>query len=180
MSVASTTSSASIYHSGPMIHMPRLLVLASVLLIVSALPTAAQQAPPVRSDQDILVQLERDWDAAFHNHDVATIDKILADEFIVTYDDGLRADRKKELELAATFDEHVDSSALDDFIVKEYGNTAIVWFTLHLVGPVNGKPVEIAFQFTDVFVLRNGRWQAVSSQSTRIQSQDQVILRQQP
>lgn len=157
----------------------RRLSLAMLLLALLALPAAAQQAPPVQSDQDILVQLERDWDAAFHRHDVAAIDKILADEFIVTYDDGVRADRKKELELAATFDEHVDSSSLDDFIVKEYGNTAIVWFTLHLVGPVNGKPVEIAFQFTDVFVLRAGRWQAVSSQSTRIQD-DQVVLRQLP
>ena len=156
----------------------RRLALALLLLLLPALPAAAQ-APAVRSDQDILVQLERDWDKAFHSHDVATIDKILADEFIVTYDDGVRADRKKELELAATFDEHVDSSTMDDFIVREYGNTAIVWFTLHLVGPVNGKPTEISFFFTDVFVLRDGRWQAVSSQSTRIQD-DQVVLRQLP
>jgi len=164
-----------------MSHTPRLLALVSVLLILSTLPAAAQQAPPVKSDQDILVQLERDWDAAFHRHDVAFIDKILADEFIVTYDDGLRADRKKELELAASFDEHVDSSTLDNFIVKEYGNTAIVWFKLHLVGPVNGKPTEIAFQFVDMFVLRDGRWQAVESQSTRIQDSNEVILRpQQP
>jgi ketosteroid isomerase-like protein len=142
---------------------------AALLLVLFALPAAAQQEPPVKSDQDILVQLERDWDKAFHAHDVAAIDKILADEFVVTYDDGVRADRKRELELAATFDEHVDSSTMDDFIVREFGNTAVVWFTLHLVGPVNGKPVEIALQFTDVFVLRAGRWQAVSSQSTRIQ-----------
>src|SRR3954453_19350060 len=108
---------------------------ASLLLVLCALPAAAQQAPPVKSDQDILVQLERDWDKAFHSHDVATIDRILADEFIVTYDDGERADRAKQLELARAFDEHVDSSAMDDFIVKEYGNTAVVWFTLHLVGP---------------------------------------------
>ena len=144
------------------------LALAAMLLAMFAMPAAAQG---VKSDQDILIQLERDWDKAFHTHDVATIDKILADEFIVTYDDGVRADRKKELELAKSFDEHVDSSAMDDFVVKEYGNTAVVWFTLHLVGPINGKPVEIAFQFTDVFVLRDGRWQAVSSQSTRITEQ---------
>src|ERR1700756_3896080 len=128
----------------------RRVAAAAPLLLLFARPAAAQQAPPVKSDQDILVQLERDWDKAFHTHDVAAIDRILADEFIVTYDDGVRADRKKELELAATFDEHVDSSTLDDFIVKEYGNTAIVWFTLHLVGPVNGQPVEIVFRFVDV------------------------------
>jgi ketosteroid isomerase-like protein len=145
------------------------VMLACVLaLVCAAIPAAAQQAAAVRSDQDILIQLERDWDKAFHTHDVAFIDKILADEFVVTYDDGVRGDRKKEMELAATFDEHVDSSALDDFIVKEYGNTALVWFTLHLVGPSNGRPTEIQFRFIDVFVFRDGRWQAVESQSTRI------------
>ena len=57
------------------------------------------QSAPVKSDQDILIQLEHDWDAAFHRHDAAFIDRILADEFIVTYDNGVRADR--EVELAA-------------------------------------------------------------------------------
>src|SRR4051812_42610782 len=157
----------------------RRLLTGCMFLAMCATSAAAQSAAPVKSDQEILVQLERDWDAAFHRHDVAFIDKLLAQEFIVTYDDGVRADRKKELELAATVDEHVDSSTLDTFIVKEYGSTAIVWFTLHLVGPVNGKPFEIALQFVDVFVLRDGRWQAIESQSTRVKDAE-VILRQQP
>jgi len=63
---------------------------------------------------------------AFHRHDVAFIDRILADEFIVTYDNGARADRKVELQLAATLNENIESSAMDEFIVKEFGNTAVV------------------------------------------------------
>jgi ketosteroid isomerase-like protein len=126
------------------------------------------QSAPVRSDQDILIQLEHDWDAAFHRHDAAFIDRILAEEFIVTYDNGVRADRTVELELAKSLNENIESSTLDEFIVKEFGNTAIVWFTLHLVGPVNGQRVQNDYRFTDVFVLRDGRWQCVSSQSTRV------------
>ena len=126
------------------------------------------QSAPVRSDQEILIQLEHDWDAAFHRHDAAFIDRILADEFIVTYDTGVRADRKVELELATSFNENIESSTLDEFIVKEFGNTAIVWFTLHLVGPVNGERVQHDYRYTDVFVLRDGRWQCVSSQSTHV------------
>jgi ketosteroid isomerase-like protein len=128
----------------------------------------AQSTPPVKSDQEILIQLEHDWDAAFHRHDAAFIDRILAEEFIVTYDNGVRADRTVELELATSLNENIESSTLDEFIVKEFGNTAVVWFTLHLVGPVNGKPVQNDYRFTDVFVMRDGRWQCVSSQSTRI------------
>jgi ketosteroid isomerase-like protein len=126
------------------------------------------QSGPVKSDQEILIQLEHDWDAAFHRHDAAFIDRILAEEFIVTYDNGARADRNVELQLAKSLNENIESSSLDEFIVKEFGNTAVVWFTLHLVGPVNGQRVQNDYRFTDVFVLRDGRWQCVSSQSTRV------------
>jgi ketosteroid isomerase-like protein len=120
------------------------------------------------SDQDILTQLERDWDAAFHSHDVRFIETVLADEFIVTYADGTRGDRLKELKLAGEFNQQIDSSTLDEFTVKVFGDTAVVWFTQHLVGPSQGKRLELSFRYVDVFVLRDGRWQCVASQSTKI------------
>jgi ketosteroid isomerase-like protein len=144
------------------------LMLVAGPVLFGAVSASAQSSPPVRSDQEILIQLEHDWDAAFHRHDAAFIDRILAEEFIVTYDNGIRADRKVELELAKSLNENIESSMLDEFIVKEYGNTAVVWFTLHLVGPINGQRVQNDYRFTDVFVLRDGRWQCVSSQSTHI------------
>jgi len=114
------------------------------------------------------MQLERDWDAAFHRKDAAFIEPILADEFIATYDDGSRADKARELTLAATSNEQIESSALDDFTVKIYGDTAVVWFTLHLVGPSQGRRLELTLRYLDVFVLREGRWQCVASQSTKV------------
>lgn len=144
-----------------------MLKLLAVLLMVPAV-AAAQQSAPVKSDQDILIELEHNWDAAFHRHDAAFIDTVLADEFIVTYDNGVRADRTVELQLATSLNENIESSTMDEFIVKEFGTTAVVWFTLHLVGPVKGERVQNDYRFTDVFVLRDGRWQCVSSQSTRV------------
>jgi len=152
----------------------RAVVVTGVVVFGSSGVVHAQASAPVRSDQDILIQLEHDWDAAFHRHDAAFIDRILADEFIVTYDNGVRADRTLELELAKSLDENIESSTMDEFIVKEFGNTAVVWFTLHLVGPVNGERVQNDYRFTDVFVLRDGRWQCVSSQSTRIDRNSHV------
>jgi ketosteroid isomerase-like protein len=122
----------------------------------------------VRSDQEILVQLERDWDEAFHRKDVAFIENVLADEFVVTYSDGSRADKSKELRLATEFDQQIDSSVLDEFIVKVYGDTAVVWFTQHLVGPSKGRSLALTFRYVDMFVMRAGRWQCVASQSTKV------------
>ena len=143
----------------------RVLVLFFVGIAVAAPLLPAQD---VRSDQDALIELERQWDAAFHAQDAAFIDSVLADEFIATYGDGSRGDKAKELSLAREFNQQVDSSRLDNFIVKVYRDTAVVWFTQHLVGPVQGKPTEVQYQYMDVWVVRDGRWQAVASQSTRL------------
>jgi ketosteroid isomerase-like protein len=137
------------------------------VLLVPAM-AAAGQARRAQSDQQVLIKLERDWDAAFHRKDVAFIDSILAEDFVSTYGDGSRGDRAKELKLATDFDQQVDSSTLDEFSVKVYGDTAVVWFTQHLVGPVKGKTVELTYRYIDVFVLRDGNWKCVASQSTKV------------
>jgi ketosteroid isomerase-like protein len=142
--------------------------LLSLLAVLSAVTTTGAQTGTVRSDQQILVQLEQDWDAAFRRKDVPFIEKILADEFVATYSDGSRGDKAKELALAIDFNLQVDSSTLDDFIVKIYGDTAVVWMSQHLVGPSQGRQLEVTFRYVDVFVLRDGRWQCVASQSTRV------------
>ncbi len=145
------------------------LLLAAAVLVFAAPPAGAQDQR-VRSDQEILMQLERDWDAAFLTRDVRVIDSILAEEFIATYDDGSRGDRAKELSLAADFNQNIESSVLKEFTVKIYGDTAVVWFTRQVAGLSKGKRLELSFQYVDVFVFRAGKWQCVASQSTRVAS----------
>jgi len=139
-----------------------------VLAAAWAVTASASQDRPVRSDQQILIELEQGWNAAFYRKDVRFIENILADEFIATYDDGSRGDKAKELALAAEFNQQIDSSTLDDFTVKVYGDTAVVWFSLHLVGPSQGRRLEMSYRYVDVFVWRAGRWQCVTTQSTKI------------
>jgi ketosteroid isomerase-like protein len=142
----------------------------ALLSLAFAAPAVAQSERRAQSDQDTLIKLERDWDYAFHHKDVAFIENVLAKEFVATYAEGQRADRDKELENARKFDQQIDSSVLDEFIVKEYGETAVVWFTQKLTGPSKGQPLTLTFRYMDVFVLRDGRWQCVASQSTRVTS----------
>jgi ketosteroid isomerase-like protein len=115
-----------------------------------------------------LIQLERDWDAAFLSNDTAFVDGVLAPEFIATYPDGTSGDRAKELANAAAFNQQIDSSTLDEFTVQVHGQTAVVWFTRRLVGPSKGQRLEVAYRYLDVFVRRGGRWLCVASQSIRL------------
>jgi uncharacterized protein (TIGR02246 family) len=139
-----------------------------LLVVLLSVTTEGSQSTPVLSAQQILVQLERDWHAAFLRKDVATIANLLADDVIFTYGDGARGDKARELALVAEFNQQVDSSVQEDFIVKVHRDTAVVWFTQRMVGPVQGKPTEIAYRYTDVWVMRDGRWQCISSQSTKL------------
>jgi hypothetical protein len=138
------------------------------LLVLSAGVAHAAHAQNVKSDQDVLIELEKRWNEAFHRKDAAFIESVLADEFIATYGDGTRGDKAKELSLAREFSQQVDSATLADFIVKIYRDTAVVWFTQNLVGPVQGRPTEVQYQYIDVWIVRDGRWQCVASQSTRV------------
>ncbi len=145
---------------------PRRLV-CCVLLTVWTGGVVAAQAPADTVEQT-LIELERGWNTAFYDRDVAFLESVLADDFIVTYDDGTRADKARELALAESFNQRVVSSTQEDFIVRVYGDTAVVLFTLRVVGIREGQEAELTLRYTDVWVLRDDRWQCVSSQSTRV------------
>ena len=139
-----------------------------VLAAAGAVTMAASQKLPVESDQQVLIKLERGWNDAFYRKDAAFIENILADEFTATYDDGSLGDKAKELALVAEFNQQVESATQDEFTVRVYRETAVVWFTLHVVGTKQGRRSELTLRYTDVWVIRNGRWQCVSTQSTRV------------
>lgn len=144
-------------------------IAALIILALLTFPVALDaQMRGVKSDQEMLVELEQGWNEAFYRKDMAFLRKVMADEFVATYQDGSRGDKAKELSLVETFDQQVDSSEQDDFIVKVYGDTAVVWFTLNLVGPKQGVPTTVVLSYVDVFVWRDGRWQCVSSHSTKV------------
>ena len=136
-------------------------------LMATVIAVAAQ--PVDKADPQGLIQLERSWNEAFYKKDVSFIETLLADEFIAIYEDGSQGDRARELLLTREFNQRVDSARQDDFIVKLYGDTAVVWFTLHLVGPRQGQPVQVDLRYVDVFVWRANRWQCVSSHSTKVE-----------
>ena len=142
--------------------------LCSALLVAVSATNWASQSRPVQSDQEVLVDLERRWNEAFYRRDAAFIATILADDFEATYDDGNRGDKAKELGLAAGFAQQVESAVPNEFRVKVYGDAAVVRFTLRIVGLRQAQRSETVLRYTDVWIVRDGRWQCVSSQSTQV------------
>lgn len=114
------------------------------------------------SDTQQLLDLEQRWLTAAMQRDTATLQQILADDFVdVTYQGGLR---DKADHLHSSLAPGKTRQTLEGLRVRFYGDTGIVTGQNSIVATDGSFTARI--RFTDVFVRRGGGWQAVSAQET--------------
>lgn len=120
------------------------------------------------SAEDEIKQIEIEWGEAFERGDIATLDRFMAEEYILT--DPLGNVRNKTESLAAikTNDVFFESSNSDNVNVRINGDTAVVTGRSTFKGRYKGWSMAGQYQYTDVLVRRSGAWQAVSSHITAL------------
>lgn len=130
-----------------------------------------QNSVQVSGQQDAekeLKQLEREWNNAIVRKDTATLDRILGDDFIyIDYAGGVnpKADIIKSVK---TSEAVVDPFETEDVVVRIYGNTAILTGRFKQKITYKGQVYNLELSYTDVYVKRGKRWQAVSAHASRI------------
>jgi ketosteroid isomerase-like protein len=144
-----------------------LLPLAALALL--ALP-ACNQDGRSPDERHLLEQLEHDWGDAYVHGDVATLDRILADDFIGRWADGSTSNKREELASVRSGHEQQQSNQLLETKIRLFGDTAVVTWKTRETRTVGGKDASGTFWGTDVFVKRAGRWQAVAAQTSRLES----------
>ena len=116
------------------------------------------------SVEQALMQMERDWGEALPKKDAATLDKILADDWVAQSSDGTQTKAEALAELKSG-DYKLDSiTQVGDMKVRVFGDTAVVTGNENEKSSYKGKDTSGRYIWTDVFVKRQGRWQAVASQ----------------
>ncbi|HKS09257.1 MAG TPA: nuclear transport factor 2 family protein [Pyrinomonadaceae bacterium] len=122
----------------------------------------------VISTENQVRQIESDWGDAFERRDMATLDRLMADEYILT--DPLGHVRNKTETLFAIQTNEVDfqSTQSADVNVTIYDHTAVVTGRSTFRGRYKGWSMSGCYQYTDVLVHRNGSWKAVSSHITAL------------
>ena len=137
--------------------------------VLSAAVTVQAQQTKTNSDAAIsetLQAMEHDWLNAEKNHDAATFEKLVADDWIAITPDGKnqsKAERAAEIKAA-----HITSATMGDMKVRVFGDTAVVTGTDDESTMEGGKKSSDHYAWTDVFVRRNGKWLAVASQTAQI------------
>jgi len=111
--------------------------------------------------------LERLWNDARAKADVATLDRILADEWTVTHANGTTDSKARYLaDLKSGARKFTGSVEEREVVVRFYGDTAIVTGSSDSTVSLNGQAQGGALHFTRVFVKRNGAWRMVVTQAT--------------
>ncbi len=140
--------------------------IAPVLLLLAAAADLAQPKGGKNSVEQILIQMEHDWSEADLHRDATALQRILAEDWIGIDFEGNVLNKQQALLGIASDSGSLDSTVLRDMKVRVYGNTAVVTGTDTETGDYHGRDSSGRYMWTDVFVRRAGRWQAVSSQST--------------
>lgn len=125
-----------------------------------------------------LIKLEREWAGAAKNRDADAARRILADDLVITYPDGVVGTKAEEVSTIESGAVTADAWELpeSDIKVTVLNASAAVVTGRGIIkngkykDPKAAKPIDISgeYRFLDVYAKRNGRWQAVASQTTRI------------
>ena len=141
--------------------------LASILLVATQFDAKEAKAKEKTTGgvEQALMQMERDWTNAALKNDSTALDRILADDW--TGQGPLGTFTKAQvLADAKSGDAKTESETMGEMKVRVFGNTAVVTGSDDEKSSYKGKDTSGHYVWMDVFVKRNGRWQAAASQST--------------
>lgn len=111
-----------------------------------------------------LLEMDTAFLNAVLNHDVAFVERTLADNFLSVFPDGRVADKAAELENVKTV--QLESFSTDEMQVHWYSDTvaAINFLLLLKMKDQDTKQVRDSH----IYMQRNGRWQMILGQTTPI------------
>jgi ketosteroid isomerase-like protein len=142
------------------------ILLAATLAIVALATIAVKSMSANADDTKILAGLDTQYQAAVKINDAATMDRILADDYILVVGSGktyTKSDLLNEARGGQVSYEHQEDT---DQTVRIWGDTAVVTAKLWEKGVQNGKPFDYTVWFSDVYLRTSAGWRYTFAQSS--------------
>jgi len=141
-------------------------MLAVLTMVMAVGPGVGAQNAHSRVEE--ILAMEHRWNEARAHADIATLERILVDDWTVTHANGTTDTKAKYLgdlkSGARTFAGAVTES---DMSVRFYGDTAVASGSSQSTVTLNGQAQGGALHFTRVYVERGGEWRMVVSHATQ-------------
>ena len=153
-----------------------MLLARSLMIILLLTATGGAQGPAETATARELTGMLRQFlvDAGSNNR--AGFEKFFADEVIYTRSVGVvisKADILKSLDSDKPATDTRSTYSAEDVTVHEYGDTAVVAFRLVArTEQSDGKVETDHYRNTGTFLRRNGKWQIVAWQATKIRESE--------
>ncbi|MGB9106612.1 MAG: nuclear transport factor 2 family protein [Terriglobales bacterium] len=148
----------------------------AIVLLALALTATAQGAKASPTARQLTTLLNEFLDAAGRG-DRAVFDRFFADDVIYTRSAGATVDKA---EIMKNVDRREDSGvkntySADDVTIHDYGTTAVVNFrlTARMEKEKGGRTETTYYRNTATFLKRNGQWQVVAWQATKVPEEKQ-------
>ncbi len=145
------------------------------VVIAAALGVATLAAAPARAQmgaapsvEEQIKKMERDRAAAVVKADVATLEGLISDDYIFINANGQMSNKAETMNNIKTGVIKLTSNEVSDMKVRVYGDTAVVTGKSTAKGTLAGRELKGPVMFTRVYVKKNGKWQSVAFQQTRI------------
>ena len=137
------------------------LILVASLAVLTLHFAGAQNKPDAASSK--ILALENKWNAAYKRGDIATMESLLATDFIITVEDGTTFSKSGYIAHNGDTTQRIEITEMSGLNVRMHGNTAVVTGAYHEKGTSKGKPYDFRDRFTDVWMNVNGKWQVIAS-----------------
>ena len=107
--------------------------------------------------------LENKWNEAYLKAEIAALNSLLADDFIITVEDGNTYSKPGYIAHAGDANVKVEVAEISDVKIRMHGSTAVVTGAYHEKGTSKGKPYEYHDRYTDIWQNSGGSWQLIAS-----------------
>jgi len=135
-------------------------LLAICTLCLLPIAASAQASPEVSK----VLALEKKWTDAYKLRNIKIMTSMLAEDFVITVEDGSVFGKMGYMSHTADTATQVDLAEESDLRVVVHGNVAVVIGAYHEMGTSKGKRYEYRDRLTDVWMKNDGEWQLFASQ----------------
>lgn len=126
------------------------------------------QATLQASESDMLRALDATWNDLRLTANVSGLERLLADDWLLTHSDGRVQNKKDYLDELRTGSRSNQAISNESVLVRLYGESAVITGTSVQSGVSNGQPWSGKFRFTRVWIRQSGQWLMAASHSSRI------------
>ena len=143
-------------------------VLTALSLVLCAWPTVLRAATDEAAEKEVR-QLEEELRVAVVKGDAATFERVMPDDYTTTNIHGLTRTKAQLVSDIKSGVAKTESMTHDNVKVRVYGDVAVLTADRTAKSSLRGKDTSGRQRIMRVFVKRQGRWQPVAMQATRIQ-----------